>query len=151
MKLNQVVFARANGNSAGGGGSVVVEAPKVETPPVEVEPIRFDFAGTKGISLDGLAKLERDWHSTQGRIKAAVKSQCETNEGLSLDEKRKVANKTVTNALLENVLTVTPAQVGRLASELVKAGKLSQGDASLWIAYVQLASAFAGCRTIGKL
>lgn len=123
-------------------GAAVIEALAVVT---------FDFAKTKGVKLESLAKMERDWKATKGRIESAVKEQCEANASLTPVERKKAANKTVENALLQDVVTATPAQVGRLANELVKVGKLSQGDAAFWVAYVQLAAALGQCRTIGKV
>lgn len=122
--------------------------PANEAPPLKLALPAFDFARTSGITLDSLAKLERDYKAALGIIKPLALKVADSKQAAG-DVKTRARN--TMNAFLEDSFTTTPQQVAALCAELVRDHGLNQKLADTWIAYVQIGAALINARRLGRL
>jgi hypothetical protein len=116
-------------------------------------PLVVAMVDGKAITLEGMAKLERDWQSACGRIHAAVDSAAQLDELETSATRRKsgiTAGKDGTRRKVA-LVSASASSVDKVAKYLVDAELIGQRDADLWKAYVRLSLALESLAAIGRL
>jgi hypothetical protein len=107
----------------------------------------------KAITLESMAKLERDWQSACGRIHKAVDEAAQLDELETSATRRKsgiTAGKDGTRRKVA-LVNASASSVDKVAKFLVDAELIGQRDADLWKAYVRLSLALESLAAIGRL
>jgi hypothetical protein len=144
MKKNTVTSAAVIAAPA-----AVIAAPAPAAP----APLVVAMVDGKAITLESMAKLERDWSSACGRIHAAVDSAAQLDELETSATRRKsgiTAGKDGTRRKVA-LVNASASAVDKVAKHLVEQELIGQRDADLWKAYVRLSLALESLAAIGRL
>lgn len=172
MKMNQLnvaslmLLAAAKDAATATPTEVSSAAPAVpeSTPEAEVktefknevavtpEHVTHVFVGID-YSAAQFTKLENQWRSAHGRIKAAVSDRMDYLLSLDpeADDRKKSKLKSGRNVVDDIQLTTNPKAVVAVAKEMLANKLITSGDANVWVAYVTLAEAFRMAQSLGRL
>lgn len=108
-----------------------------------------------GVSFSGasLTKLESQWQSAKGRIRAEVAKRADYLSTLdpSADDRKKSKIKLARNVVDDVLLATNPKAVVGVATEMLKNKLINEGDARIWISYVTLAEALRLASAYGRI
>lgn len=116
-------------------------------------PLALAMVDGKAITLESMAKLERDWQSACGRIHKAVDEAAQLGELETSATRRKsgiTAGKDGTRRKVA-LVNASASAVDKVAKHLVDSELLGARDAELWKSYVRLSLALESLAAIGRL